>query len=77
MTETLTLSTVQTHLSDALSDLSSARKALQYSVGDKQVVRSRIAALERDIAHWRRIEKEMLADNSGVDNPGYMVPEWS
>lgn len=73
---TITLAEAQAHLADAQTAITAARSAAQYSIGDKQVIRANIAALQRDIAYWSRMVNELTAAASGVETSGFLTPSW-
>lgn len=72
-----TLAEAQAELAEARTDLSSARHALQYSIGDKQVIRANIADLRLEVTRLAREVGELEAVQSGATSPDFRTAEWA
>ena len=73
----VTLAEAEAHLAASQTALTAARKALQYSVGDKQVIRANIKDLTGQVALWNRVVRELTSEAAGCDNAGFVVPKWT
>lgn len=68
--------TAQAHLDDALLQLSAARKAVAYGVGDQTKTAQSLRELGEQVTYWQRIVDSFTAAASGVSNHMAAVPRF-
>lgn len=77
MSSALTLSDVQTKITDLRTHIASAEAALSYGKGDKQATRQTLASLQRQLNGYLRHERELEAAASNANNSGAVIASWS
>ena len=73
---TQTLAAVEAELIDARAALAKARHAVQYGIGDRNLVRADLPQLIRHVANLERQVRALTGVQQGVQNPDYLVPKW-
>lgn len=68
--------TAQTHLDDALAQLTKARAATAYSIGDRSKTNASLEDLQRQVDHWQRVVNDFKAAAAGVRNNMASVPRF-
>lgn len=66
----------QTHLDDALAQLTAARKAAGYGVGDMSKTSQSLRDLQAQVDYWQRIVRSFDLQSAGASNTLGAVPRF-
>lgn len=72
----MTRAEAQAHLDDALAQLSAARKAAGYGVGDMSKTSQALRDLQAEVDKWQRVVRDLDLASSGVSTTLGAVPRF-